>query len=125
MLKGIIKITVLTLFLLAIQQAILLLKLPIPFGEKFYGILIFFFLQSIIIHVLFRLAQSELQMDIPILVMGAMTIRMLSTLMMAGILVYLGVTNLTNFVVTFFTLYLFYFVFEIITVLSNLRSNSK
>lgn len=125
MLKGIIKITVLTLFLLAIQQAILLLKLSIPFGEKFYGILIFFFLQSIIIHVLFRMAQNELQMDVPILVMGAMTIRMLSTLMMAGILVYLGVTNLTNFVVTFFTLYLFYFVFEIITVLSNLRSNSK
>jgi tetrahydromethanopterin S-methyltransferase subunit C len=82
-------------------------------------------LQSIIIHVLFRLAHEELQMDIPILVMGAMTIRMLTSLMAVGLVVYLGVIDMTNFIITFFTVYLFYFVFEIFTVLSNLRSNLK
>ena len=125
MLKGILKITALTLFILVIQQIIVYSNLSIPFGEKFYGVLIFFFIQSIVIHILFKLAQNELEMDLPILVMGAMTIRMLSSLMVAGIIIYLGVANLTNFVITFFAIYLFYFVFEIITVLSNLRSNLK
>lgn len=125
MLKGILKIAALTLFILVIQQIISYSNLPIPFGEKFYGVLVFFFIQSIVIHILFKLAQDELEMDLPILVMGAMTIRMLSSLMVAGIIIYLGVSNLTNFVITFFAVYLFYFVFEIITVLSNLRSNLK
>jgi tetrahydromethanopterin S-methyltransferase subunit C len=125
MIKGILKITVLTLFILAVQQVIFYLNLSIPFGEKFIGTLLFFFLQSIIIHVLFRLAHEELQMDIPILVMGAMTIRMLTSLMAVGLVVYLGVIDMTNFIITFFTVYLFYFVFEIFTVLSNLRSNLK
>jgi hypothetical protein len=125
MLKGIKKIAALTLFILLVQQIIIYLNLSIPFGEKFYGVLVFFFIQSIVIHILFKLAQDELEMDLPILVMGAMTIRMLSSLMVAGIIIYLGVANLTNFVITFFAIYLFYFVFEIITVLSNLRSNLK
>ena len=125
MIKGILKITVLTLFILAVQQVIFYLNLSIPFGEKFIGTLLFFFLQSIIIHVLFRLAHEELQIDIPILVMGAMTIRMLTSLMAVGLVVYLGVIDMTNFIITFFTVYLFYFVFEIFTVLSNLRSNLK
>lgn len=125
MLKGILKITALTLFLLVIQQIIIRSNLSIPFGEKFYGVLVFFFIQSIVIHILFKLAQDELEMDLPILVLGAMTIRMLSSLMVVGIIIYLGVVNLTNFVITFFAVYLFYFVFEIITVLSNLRSNLK
>ena len=125
MIKGILKITVLTLFILAVQQVIFYLNLSIPFGEKFIGTLLFFFLQSIIIHVLFRLAHEELQIDIPILVMGAITIRMLTSLMAVGLVVYLGVIDMTNFIITFFTVYLFYFVFEIFTVLSNLRSNLK
>ena len=125
MIKGILKITVLTLFILAVQQVIFYLNLSIPFGEKFIGTLLFFFLQSIIINVLFRLAHEELQMDIHILVMGAMTIRMLTSLMAVGLVVYLGVIDMTNFIITFFTVYLFYFVFEIFTVLYNLRSNLK
>lgn len=125
MLKGILKITALTLFLLVIQQIIIRSNFSIPFGEKFYGVLVFFFIQSIVIHILFKLAKDELEMDLPILVLGAMTIRMLSSLMVAGIIIYLGVVNLANFVITFFAVYLFYFVFEIITVLSNLRSNLK
>ena len=125
MIKGIIKIVVLTVLLILAYLMLQQVDLSIPFGEKFYTILIFFFIQSIAVHILFKLGQKHLDLSIPLLVMATMTIRVLTSLMFVGTFIVMGVNELTNFVITFFAIYLFYFVFEIITVLSNLRTNLK
>jgi len=125
MIKGIIKIVALTLILVLAYLLIEQSEFSIPFGEKFYVVLIFFFIQSIAVHVLFKLGQEHLELSVPLLIMATMTIRVLTSLMFVGTFIVIGVSDLTNFVITFFAIYLFYFVFEIITVLSNLRTNLK
>ncbi|MEQ6121576.1 hypothetical protein [Reichenbachiella sp. MALMAid0571] len=125
MIRGIIKIIALTLAILLVYLLLAQADISIPFGEKFYAVLIFFFIQSIIVHVLFRLGQEHLELSVPLLVMATMTIRVLTSLMFVATFIVMGVNEITNFVITFFAIYLFYFVFEIITVLSNLRTNLK
>ncbi len=125
MIKGIIKIVILTLLIAIANYGISYFNLAIPFGESFYPILAFFCFQSITIHVLFKLCQSTFDIAIHLLVMGAMTIRLISALMAVTIFIMIGVQDMVNFIITFFMVYLIYFVFEIITVLSNLRSNLK
>lgn len=125
MIKGIIKIVALTFLLTLAYLLLQQVQVSIPFGEKFYSILIFFFFQSLAVHILFKLGQRHLDLSIPLLVMATMTIRVLTSLMYVGTYIVMGVNDPTNFVITFFAIYLFYFVFEIITVLSNLRTNLK
>lgn len=125
MIKGILRITFLTLIILGLNLLILNYLPGLPFGEKFYPVLTFFFLQSIVIHVLFKFGQSTLDLAVQLLVMATMTIRLLTALIAVSLFIYIGVNDMVNFIVTFFAIYLFYFVFEIITVLSNLRSNLK
>jgi len=125
MIKGIIKIVALTVLLMLGYLILQQIEISIPFGENFYSILIFFFIQSIVVHILFKLGEEHLDLSIPLLVMATMTIRVLTSLMFVGTYIVMGVNDPTNFVITFFAIYLFYFVFEIITVLSNLRTNLK
>jgi hypothetical protein len=121
--KGLIKIVMLSTAICLLYQLILLIDIQIPFGEKFYPVLIFFFIQSIALHTLFILGQKFLDLTVPLLVMAAMSMRLITSLMVVVIFVLTGVNDQVNFIITFFTIYLFYFVFEIISVLSNLRSN--
>ena len=125
MVKGIVKIIVLTFILIGLYLVIQYTELSIPFGERFYLTLTFFFVQSVFIHIMFTLGQKHLDISIPLLVMAAMTFRLLTALMFVGTFIVLGTNDVSNFVITFFVIYLFYFVFEISTVLSNLRTNSK
>jgi hypothetical protein len=121
--RGLVKIFLLTIVVLISYQLLILSAWDILFGENFYTILIFFFIQSIALHTLFILGQKYLELTVPLLVMAAMSIRLITSLMVVVIFVMTGVNDQVNFIITFFTIYLFYFVFEIISVLSNLRSN--
>ena len=125
MVGGLLKITGLTLIIAVLEQVMIRFDPPFAVDDNFWLILIFFFLQTIVIHVLFTLGKSELDLGIPLLVMAITGFRLLTALMAVVIFILLGVSDVTSFVITFFVLYLFYFVFEIISVLSNLRSNSK
>ena len=121
--RGLVKIVILTIGVLISYQLLILSEWNILFGEKFYTILTFFFIQSIVIHIFFILGQRFLELTVPLLVMAAMSIRLITSLMVVVIFIMTGVNDQVNFIITFFTIYLFYFVFEIISVLSNLRSN--
>lgn len=123
--KGIIKISILTVAIFFLYQLLVMTNASIPFGEKFYSILSFFFIQSLAIHTFFNYGEKNLELSVPLLVMATMTIRLITALMAVVTFVMVGVENQVNFIITFFTVYLFYFVFEIISVLSNLRSNLK
>ena len=125
MLKGLIKIVLLTTFIVLLFQTVLYTGVPILFGEKFYPIITFFFLQSIAIHAFFIYGEKNLDLSVPLLVMAAMSVRLITALMAVVTFIMSGMEDQVNFIITFFTTYLFYFVFEIISVLSNLRSNLK
>ena len=125
MVKGIVQIVILSAIIVLMKMGFDHLGMTLPFGEKFYPIFIFFFLQSIAVHSLFILGKSQLNLSVQLLVMATMTVRLLSALVAVLIFVQIGVNDIMNFVITFFSVYLVYFVFEITTVLSNLRSNSK
>lgn len=125
MIQGILKILALTLVLLAFQLANEHFSLGVPIDTSFYSILAFFCLQSVGIHAFYQAGQKTLELGVPMLVMATMGIRVITALMALVIFSLVGIDDLVNFVITFFGVYLFYFVFEIITVLSNLRSNLK
>ncbi len=125
MIKDFIKIFLLTVGLLGIQQLIVLSGLPIAIAEEFYIILLFFFVQSIVLHLFFVWGDRTLEIDPPLMILAVTTVRLLTTLAAAAIFITMVAKDVPSFVITFFAVYLFYLIFEISMVLPNLRSNLK
>jgi hypothetical protein len=59
------------------------------------------------------------------ILLGAMAIRFLASIGFVAILLFIGTENLILFVVNFFVIYFFYLLFDIYTLISNLRPNSN
>jgi hypothetical protein len=59
------------------------------------------------------------------ILLGAMAIRFLASIGFVAILLFIGAENLILFVVNFFVIYFFYLLFDIYTLISNLRPNSN
>ena len=60
----------------------------------------------------------------PNIFLGLTVLRMLLSMAFIGITLYMGIEDRVLWVVNFFAVYLFYLVFEITTILSNLRAIS-
>jgi hypothetical protein len=58
------------------------------------------------------------------IILGGIVIRFLASVGFVAILLFIGVENLILFVVNFFIIYFFYLLFDIYTLISNLRPNS-
>lgn len=58
------------------------------------------------------------------IILGGIVIRFLASIGFVAILLFIGVANLILFVVNFFIIYFFYLLFDIYTLISNLRPNS-
>ncbi|SMD42301.1 hypothetical protein SAMN00777080_0848 [Aquiflexum balticum DSM 16537] len=58
------------------------------------------------------------------IILGGIGIRFLASVGFVAILLFMGVENLILFVVNFFIIYFFYLLFDIYTLISNLRPNS-
>lgn len=58
------------------------------------------------------------------IILGGIGIRFLASVGFVAILLFIGVENLILFVVNFFIIYFFYLLFDIYTLISNLRPNS-
>jgi hypothetical protein len=58
------------------------------------------------------------------IILGGIVIRFLASIGFVAILLFMGVENLILFVVNFFIIYFFYLLFDIYTLISNLRPNS-
>lgn len=123
LIKGNLRVVVFTVVLLVSYWIFQYMELEIPFHEGLLGIILFYCIQSISIHSLFEFGQKRLEVKFPILVIGAFTLRLITAFMAVVILLVVGVSDPTVFIINFFAVYLLYFVFEIYTVLSNLRSN--
>jgi hypothetical protein len=59
------------------------------------------------------------------ILLGAIGIRLLSSIGFIAIMLMIGQENLILFVINFFIIYLFYLLFDIYTLIANLRPNSK
>lgn len=58
------------------------------------------------------------------IILGGIIIRFLASVGFVAILLFVGTENLILFVVNFFIIYFFYLLFDIYTLISNLRPNS-
>ncbi|UXP33766.1 hypothetical protein N6H18_07340 [Reichenbachiella agarivorans] len=85
----------------------------------------FYWLVSISLHVLSHLAERHLEMDLTLILLAGVTSRLLIAIAAMVIVVLIGVVDKSLFIINFAVVYLCYLVFEITSVLSNLRSNLK
>ncbi|WP_373521419.1 hypothetical protein [Aquiflexum sp.] len=127
--KAIKKLTIKLLFFsLIIAGIIFLLQEYIKVDwvhETMWMILSFFvlltWLTGMFSHYLLELSKEN---SVNIL-LGAMAIRFLASIGFVAILLFIGTENLILFVVNFFAIYFFYLLFDIYTLISNLRPNSN
>ena len=92
---------------------------------QFWGILIFSFILGLL--VVFVGDWGMRNMDAqsrPNLFLGLTVMRLILSMIFIGIIVFTGLEQRILWVGNFFMVYLFYLVFEIVTILSNLRAIS-
>ncbi|MEQ9305597.1 MAG: hypothetical protein RJQ14_16920 [Marinoscillum sp.] len=89
---------------------------------RFPALVLFFFLQSLMIIWLFHQGEKE-GWKTPIYSLAAITFRFLTGLFLLLILIVMKLPEIRNLVIQFIALYLGYLVFELFAVLPNLRRN--
>ena len=85
---------------------------------------LFFFLQSLLISWLLSLAEKD-RPRLPLYAIGAVSLRFLTAIFYLLILILLKVEDLRPLIIQFMVVYLLYMVFELSIVLANLRPNSQ
>ncbi len=111
-----------SLFLLIIYYAANAALLSNFLHALFPVLVVFFFLQSLIISWLLNEGQKT-NWDSPIYALGTVTFRLLTGMMFLVILYVLKVEEMRSLLIQFTGLYLIYLIFELFAVLSNLRRN--
>jgi hypothetical protein len=85
----------------------------------------FFFLQSLFIGIMTKKAMASKPQDFGLFYFGAMTARLFISIIVAVVVILTFETNKVYFAGNFFVFYFSYIMFEIYSVLSNLRAHSK
>ncbi len=85
---------------------------------------LFFFLQSLLISWLLSLAEKD-RPRLPLYAIGAVSLRFLTGIFYMLILILLKVEDLRPLIIQFGVVYLLFMVFELSIVLANLRPNSQ
>lgn len=125
MTKGLIRITVFSLFLVFVQYVAAQIVSVDLLHPYLLWILVFFWIVSLGMHVLSHVAHDALDMDMTLILLAGVTGRLLIAIIAMVTVALFGVENKSLFIINFAAVYLFYLVFEISSVLSNLRSNLK
>lgn len=90
--------------------------------DQFPGLILFFFLQSLVIAWLISLAEKT-NWQSPLHALGTITFRFLTALFFIAVLFVLEFKDMKALMAQFLVVYLIYLIFELYTVLSNLRRN--
>ncbi|MDW3196306.1 MAG: hypothetical protein R8G66_28290 [Cytophagales bacterium] len=96
----------------------------IELHSHFPYMVLFFFLQSLLISWLLSLAEKD-RPRLPLYAIGAVSLRFLTAIFYLLILILLKVEDLRPLIIQFMVVYLLYMVFELSIVLANLRPNSQ
>lgn len=125
MIKGLLKISAFSIALALLAVAVKdFLKLDIVHSAT-YWMIFFFWLMYLGIHLFVEFLRESLKVDTPLLVLAVIGFRLIVSLFAFLIAVMLGISDQVLFAINFSVLYLLFQVFEIISVLSNLRRNSS
>lgn len=93
--------------------------------EQIWSIMIFSALLGIIVVAIAHWALNSFDAQTrPNIFIGITVLRMLLSMIFLGAVIFIGLENRVLWVADFFVVYLFYLVFEIYTILSNLRAIS-
>lgn len=125
MVKGFIRISVFSLFMLGLDQVLRMFVSADVLHPSLHWIIVFFWAMSMIIHVISELAHKPLEMDMSLILLGGVTARLLIAIVAMVTVALIGIADRSLFIINFAVVYLCYLVFEITSVLSNLRSNLK
>ncbi|MEQ9299248.1 MAG: hypothetical protein RIF33_11815 [Cyclobacteriaceae bacterium] len=90
--------------------------------DQFPALILFFFLQSLVVAWLIDLAEKT-NWESPIYALGTITFRFLTSLFFIAVLFVSKLADMKTLMAQFLVVYLVYLVFELYTVLSNLRRN--
>lgn len=96
----------------------------IELHNHFPYMVLFFFLQSLLISWLLSMAEKD-RPRLPLYAIGAVSLRFLTAIFYLLILILLKVEELRPLIIQFMVVYLLYMVFELSIVLANLRPNSQ
>ncbi len=99
--------------------------LPSVIHSKIWEILLFVAILSFLIGLLNSFLLKTLPDNFFQIMVLAMILRLISTLVFIGVLVWPGMENIILFIADFFIIFLFYLVFDIYSFLSTLRPISK
>lgn len=99
--------------------------LPSVIHSKIWEILLFVAILSFLIGLLNSFLLKTLPDNFFQIMVLAMILRLISTLVFIGVLVWPGMKNIILFIADFFIIFLFYLVFDIYSFLSTLRPISK
>ena len=124
--RQIIESLIFSLILCALIFAIQQIKMEKPLvHEQIWSIMIFSAVLGIIVVAIAHWALSSFDAQSrPNIFIGLTVLRMLLSMIFLGAVLYIGLEERVLWVVNFFVVYLFYLVFEIYTILSNLRAIS-
>lgn len=86
--------------------------------------ILFFFIQSLLISWLLALAEKD-RPRLPLYAIGAVSLRLLTAIFYMLILILLKLEDLRPLIIQFMVVYLLYMLFELSVVLANLRPNSQ
>ncbi|MGB3469158.1 MAG: hypothetical protein WBA74_27985 [Cyclobacteriaceae bacterium] len=109
-----------TLFIVGLAMQ----SLPEVIHQDFLWLMIFFFLQSLFIAYMHYLAQTDRE-RLPLYFFGGLVFRMLTIILMLGVIYIAKVPDRVLFTINSGVIYLLYLTFEIILLLVNLRPNSE
>jgi hypothetical protein len=95
------------------------------FHRHKWFLLIFFYAQTVLTTAFIHFGIKRNQDNMAVFYFGAMIFRFFISLMVAFVLIYKGMDEKVLFVANFFVFYLLFIMFEIYSILTNLRPNFK
>lgn len=125
MIAGIIKISVFTSLLAVVTYFLNILIEPDWIHPSLYSILIFMWAVHVTIHVITERSKERLNIENHLLLLAGVAARLILALFGLILLSRRWYENEKVFALNFSVVYLLFLVFEITTVLSNLRPNSS
>lgn len=109
----------------AIVTILITIYFPALAHHFIYWILGFFVLQGFLINRMLEYAHKNKPDSFSLYLLGSVSIRFLTSVFTAVIVLVIGVMDKKLFIINFFAFYLAYLIFELIILLSNLRPNLK
>ncbi len=123
--KSFVKLIIFSLFIALIIVVLELTPISYILHDYIWGMLIFYFLLSAVTSFLTEYGIRRQPNNFQIFYFGGMGIRVFASMLVAFVIIIAGNEQIVTFLLNFFALYLFFLIFEIYTLLTNLRANSK